>query len=260
MNPEISHHRTIWISDIHLGLRGARTDLLLDFLKWNECEKLYLVGDIVDAWIKRLDWPQTHNDVVQKILRKVRKGTKVIYLPGNHDDAMRRFVGQSFGGIQIVDDCVHETVDGKRYLVIHGDQFDFIMRHFVWLAWFGMRCYVAMLKLNGLLAIWRRWAGLPYWSLSAYLKQRTKRAVDRIGRFERLLVGEARRRGLDGVICGHVHTAERKVVDGLTYINDGDWVESCTALIEHADGRLELVDWREAVGARIIPLPALRAA
>lgn len=260
MKPQISRYRTIWISDVHLGLHGAKTELLLDFLRRTECGTLYLVGDIIDGWIKRLDWPQSHNDVVQKLLRKARKGTRVIYLPGNHDDVMRRFAGQSFGGIRIVDEDIHETADGRRFLVLHGDQFDFVMRHFVWFAWFLMRCYVAMLRLGQRLPRLRVAMGLSCWSPLADLWTRSRKVVERVGRFEKLLVREARRRGLDGVICGHVHMPGEKTVEGLAYLNVGDWVESCTALVEHEDGRLEIVDWRAAVDARVIDLPVRRAA
>jgi UDP-2,3-diacylglucosamine pyrophosphatase LpxH len=253
-------YRTIWISDIHLGMPACKANELLDFLRNVEADTIYLVGDIVDGWRRGLYWPQEHNDIIQKLLRKGRKGSKLVYLPGNHDDMMRRFVGQTFGGIRVVDDCVHEAADGRRYLVIHGDQFDFIMQYAVWLAKLGQTAYDLLLALNANLARIRRLLGLPYWSISSYMKQRTKKALDRIGGFERRLVGEARRRGLDGVICGHTHQAETKLVDGILYINDGDWVESCTALVEHSDGRLEILDWTEALAERIVRLPALQAA
>lgn len=239
------HYRTIWLSDIHLGTRACQADALLDFLKKTRCDTLYLVGDIVDGWrLKRhWHWPQAHNDVIQKLLRKGRKGTKVVYIPGNHDEFARQFIGSEFGAVDVQDDAVHETADGRRLLVIHGDQFDFVVRRAKWLAHIGDWAYARLLGMNTWVNAIRRRLGLRYWSLSAYLKHKTKRAVDFIGRFEGALVDEARRRGLDGVVCGHIHTAEFKQVDGLLYCNDGDWVESCTALVEHRDGRLEILHW-----------------
>ncbi|MEM7444650.1 MAG: UDP-2,3-diacylglucosamine diphosphatase [Pseudomonadota bacterium] len=239
------HYRTIFISDIHLGTKACQADLLLDFLKRTSCDRLYLVGDIVDGWrLKRSwHWPQSHNDVVQKLLRKGRKGAEITYIPGNHDEFARFFLGNEFGAVRLVDDAVHETADGRRFLVIHGDQFDVVVRHAKWLAHLGDKIYVLLLALNTWVNALRRRLGFSYWSLSAYLKRTTKRAVDFIGRFEGALIDEAKRRGLDGVICGHIHTAELKQIGGLTYCNDGDWVESCTALVEHKDGQLEVLRW-----------------
>ncbi len=241
------HYRSVWISDVHLGTRACKAEMLLDFLKRTECDTLYLVGDIVDGWRlkKSWYWPQSHNDVIQKLLRKARKGTQVIYLPGNHDEAMRQFCGQQFGGVSVVDELVHITADGRRFLVLHGDRFDVVVRHAEWLAHVGDRAYVALLVLNNWLNAVRRRLGFSYWSLSAYLKQRAKRAVEYVGRFEVAVSDEARRHSVDGVICGHVHTAEMKDMRGLLYVNDGDWVESCTALVEHASGALELLRWAE---------------
>ncbi|MEQ9815756.1 MAG: UDP-2,3-diacylglucosamine diphosphatase [Azospirillaceae bacterium] len=241
----VHRFRTIFISDIHLGTRACQAERLLDFLKQTDCETLFLVGDIVDGWRLRRSWhwPQAHNDVVQKLLRKGRKGTKIHYIPGNHDEFARAFLGHEFGIVSVADDMVHETADGRRLLVIHGDQFDIVVRRAKWLAHLGDWAYVALLNLNTFVNALRRRLGLGYWSLSAYLKHKTKKAVDFIGRFEATLIAEARRRGLDGVVCGHIHTAETRTVDGLVYCNDGDWVESCTALVEHHDGRLELIRW-----------------
>lgn len=242
---EVRRYRTIFISDVHLGTRACKAEYLLDFLKYNESEELYLVGDIIDGWRLKQSWywPQAHNDVVQKLLRRARKGDKVFYLPGNHDEAARLFLGINFGTIPIEDEFIHETADGKRFLVIHGDQYDVVVKYAKWLAHIGDKAYVLLLGLNtGVNAIRRR-LGFSYWSLSAYMKGRAKQAVEFVGRFERALSDEARRRGLDGVICGHVHTAEFKDIDGVTYCNDGDWVESCTALVEHFDGRLEIINW-----------------
>ena len=239
------HYRTIFISDIHLGTKACQAELLLDFLKHATCDHLYLVGDIVDGWrLKRSwHWPQNHNDVVQKLLRKGRKGAEITYIPGNHDEFARFFLDAEFGAVRLVDDAVHETADGRRFLVIHGDQFDVVVRHAKWLAHLGDKIYVLLLALNTWMNAVRRRLGYSYWSLSAFLKHKTKRAVDFVGRFEGALIDEARRRGLDGVICGHIHTAELKEIDGLIYCNDGDWVESCTALVEHQDGHLEILHW-----------------
>jgi UDP-2,3-diacylglucosamine pyrophosphatase LpxH len=237
--------RAIWISDVHLGTRGCQAELLLDFLKHTESDTLYLVGDIIDGWRlkKSWYWAQSHNDVIQKVLRKARKGTKVIYVPGNHDEALRDYVPIQLGGVQVADEPVHVTADGRRFLVIHGDQFDAVVRYAKWLAFLGDYAYNAALTINVWFNVVRRRLGLPYWSLSAFLKQKVKNAVEYVGRFEAAVAEEARRRKVDGVICGHIHNAEIRDFDGVLYCNDGDWVESCTALVEHADGRLEIVDW-----------------
>lgn len=244
--------RSAFISDVHLGTPGCQADALLDFLRLLECERLYLVGDVIDGWQlrRRWHWPQAHNDVVQKLLRKVRKGTQVIFVPGNHDEFARRYIGHSFGGIEVMDDCVHHTADGKRLWVMHGDLFDGVVQHAKWLAHVGDGAYTLALKLNQHLNSARARLGLPYWSLSRYLKLKVKRAVSFIGDFEQAVAREARKRGYDGVVCGHIHHAELRVIDGLVYANDGDWVESLTALVEHADGRLEIVDWAEVMRVR----------
>ncbi len=256
-----THYRAIWISDVHLGTRASRADYLLDFLKNTDSDRLYLVGDIVDGWRlkKSWYWPQSHNDVVQKLLRKARKGTKVYYLPGNHDEGVRQFNGMDFGAISIVDDLVHETADGRRFLVIHGDQYDVVVKYAKWIALIGDTAYVLLLGLNTWVNLFRRKMGFSYWSLSAYMKARAKKAVEFIGRFETALADEARRRDLDGVICGHIHTAEFKSMSGIVYCNDGDWVESCTALVEHDDGTLELVRWTDTQQS-LGTLPALQTA
>ena len=253
--------RTVFISDVHLGTPGCQAEALLDFLRAVECETLYLVGDIVDGWQlqRRWHWPQAHNDVVQKVLRKARKGTRVVLVPGNHDEFARRYAGHSFGGIEVVEDCIHRTADGRRLWVMHGDLFDGVIQCARWLAHVGDHLYQVALRLNRLLNSLRARLGLPYWSLSRYLKLKVKRAVSFINDFELAVIREARRRGVDGVVCGHIHHAELRVVDGLTYANDGDWVESLTALVEHADGRLEIIDWAEAMRrrARRAPMAAL---
>ena len=239
----VRRYRTMWISDVHLGTPGCQAEALLKFLKNSECDTLFLVGDIVDGWQLRRQWywPQSHNDVVQKLLRKARKGTRVIFVPGNHDEFARRYLGHEFGGIEIADEWIHVTADGRRLWIIHGDLFDGVVQCAAWLAHVGDRLYGVTLRLNRHVNSLRARVGLPYWSLSGYLKQRVKRAVSYIGDFERSVAAEARRRGLDGVVCGHIHHAELREIDGIVYANDGDWVESLTALVEHADGRLEIV-------------------
>jgi UDP-2,3-diacylglucosamine pyrophosphatase LpxH len=237
--------RSLWISDLHLGTPGCQAAALLEFLRHTRCETLFLVGDIVDGWqLKRSwYWPQTHNDVVQKLLRKARKGTRVIFVPGNHDEFARRYLGHDFGGIEVVEDWVHETADGRLLWVTHGDLFDGVVQCAKWLAHVGDRMYEFTLRLNRHLNSLRARMGLPYWSLSGYLKHKVKRAVAYVGDFEAAVAREARRRGVDGVVCGHIHRAELREIDGIVYANDGDWVESLTALAEHADGRLEIIDW-----------------
>ena len=237
--------RSLWISDVHLGTPGCQAHALLDFLKRTECETLFLVGDIVDGWQLRRSWfwPQAHNDVVQKLLRKVRKGTRVIFVPGNHDEFARRYLGHRFGGIEVVQDWVHRTADGRLLWVTYGDLFDDVVQCATWLAHVGDQLYELTLRLNRHLNSLRARLGLPYWSLSGYLKQKVKRAVAYVGDFEAAVAKEARRRGVDGVVCGHIHRAELREIDGIVYANDGDWVESLTALAEYADGRLEIIDW-----------------
>lgn len=237
--------RAIFISDLHLGTTGCQASALLDFLKTYSSEQLYLVGDIIDGWQlrRRWYWPQAHNDVIQKLLRKVRKGCKVIYVPGNHDEFAREFLGHSFGGIEIVEEAVHETIDGRKFWVIHGDYFDGVIQCAKWLAYVGDNLYEFTLKLNRYLTSLRTRLGLPYWSLSQYLKYKVKTAVNYVLSFEQAVAAEASRRGLNGVICGHIHHAEIRDINGVTYCNDGDWVESLTALVEHFDGSIELIHW-----------------
>ncbi len=246
-----THVRTIFISDIHLGTAGCQALALLDFLRVMRCDTLYLVGDIVDGWQlrRRWFWPQAHNDVVQKVLRAARKGTRVIFIPGNHDEFARRYEGHEFGGIAVMNECVHITADGKKLWVMHGDLFDGVIQCAKWLAYLGDQAYEFTLKLNRAFNNLRGRLGLPYWSLSQYLKHKVKRAVSYVSDFETAVAHEAKRRGLDGVVCGHIHRAEMREIDGVLYCNDGDWVESLTALVEHVDGRLELIDWSARAGA-----------
>jgi UDP-2,3-diacylglucosamine pyrophosphatase LpxH len=238
-------YRAIFVSDIHLGTPGCQAEALLDFMKHHPSDQLYLVGDIIDGWQlrRRWYWPQAHNDVVQKLLRRARKGCRVIFVPGNHDEFARHFLGHQFGGIDVVRDTVHTLLDGRRLWVTHGDYFDAVIQYAKWLAYVGDNLYELTLKLNRYLNIWRRRLRLPYWSLSAYLKLKVKKAVSYVNDFEVAVAQEARRRGHHGVVCGHIHRAEMREIHGVLYCNDGDWVESCTALVEHLDGKLELVQW-----------------
>ena len=243
----LHRYRAIFISDLHLGTRGCRSDFLADFLRRTSSEKLYLVGDIIDGWRLRKSWywDATHDEVLKLILRKARNGTEVTYIPGNHDEMFRTWLpmGLEVGGIRLRSEAVHVTADQRRLLIMHGDEFDSVVRYAKFLALLGDWAYTAALVVNRWFNTVRRRLGYPYWSLSAWLKRQVKEAVKAIDRFEGALAGEARRRGLDGVVCGHIHHAEMRMVDGVLYMNDGDWVESCTALVEHHDGRMELLDW-----------------
>ena len=240
-----AQYRSVWISDLHLGTPGCQAHALLDFLKQVESDHLFLVGDIIDGWQLRRHWywPQAHNDVIQKLLRKARKGTRVIFIPGNHDEFARRYLGHDFGGIEVAEEWIHETADGRKLWVTHGDLFDGVIQCAAWLAHVGDSLYELTLKLNRHLNSLRARLGLPYGSLSKYLKLKVKRAVSYVGDFEAALAREARKRGAQGVVCGHIHHAELREIDGILYANDGDWVESLTALVEHGDGRLEIIDW-----------------
>ena len=241
----IHHYRAIFLSDIHLGTPGCKAGHLLDFLRHNESDELYLVGDIIDGWAlrSRFYWPQTHNDVIQKILRKARKGTRVQFIPGNHDEAARQFCGLHFGDVGIREEAVYRLLDGRRLWVVHGDLADGVIRHVKWLAHVGDALYDWLLWLNRHFNNLRARLGFGYWSLSQYLKHKVKNAVSFISDFERVLVREARRRGYDGVICGHIHHAQIRQVDGALYVNDGDWVESLTALVETHEGELRIIVW-----------------
>ena len=240
-----THYRTIWISDIHLGTRGSKADFLLDFLRQTESDYLFLVGDIVDGWRLRRSWywPQSHNDVVQKVLRKARKGTQVVYVPGNHDEWLRDYTELQLGGVWLREEIAHTLADGRKLLIVHGDAFDGVVRYAKWLALLGDGAYTVALQVNHYFNLVRRRFGYPYWSLSAYLKSRVKNAVAFTRDFAAAVASEAAKRGFDGVVCGHIHSAEIREVGEVLYCNDGDWVESCTALVEHHDGRLEILHW-----------------
>jgi UDP-2,3-diacylglucosamine pyrophosphatase LpxH len=244
--PEPVIYRTLFLSDIHLGTRGCQAELLLDFLRHNDAETIYLIGDIVDGWRLKSGWywPQAHNDVLQKLLRKVRKGARMIYVPGNHDEFARDYIGMVFGGVEVADHAYHMTADKKRLLIVHGDQFDIVVQHARWLAWLGDWAYTLALWLNLWFNKIRRRLGFPYWSFSAWAKLKVKNAVNFIGAFEAALAEAARRHQANGVVCGHIHHAVIRDIDGITYINTGDFVESCTAVAEHEDGRLEVLCWQ----------------
>jgi len=241
----VTQYRAIWISDTHLGTKGCKAEFLLDFLKHNECDELYLVGDIVDGWrLKRAwYWPERHNDVVGNILERAKSGTKVTYVPGNHDEMLRGYTGIQLGGIDVQRECIHDTVDGRKFLVTHGDDFDVIVKYAKWIALLGDWAYTVLLSLNNYLNNIRKVLGMPYWSLSAYLKDKVKNAVEYVSAFEAALAAEAESRGLDGVVCGHIHRAEIRQFDGVQYMNCGDWVESCTALAENFNGQFEILHW-----------------
>ena len=243
-------YRTIFISDVHLGTRDCKADQLNNFLKHNTCDTMYLVGDIIDAWKiqqNRWRWRQSHSNVIRRILGHAKRDTRIIYIAGNHDEFLRPLIpyGIGFGHIEIVNQAEHTGIDGKRYLVTHGDLFDGITRLAPWISFLGDRAYDFVLTLNSRFNWLRHRMGFGYWSLSQYLKQRVKKAVDFIFQFERNLAVYCKKRGFDGVICGHIHHAEIKDIDGIIYMNDGDWVESCTALVEHWDGTWEIITWTQ---------------
>ena len=238
--------RSIFISDVHLGTRACQAERLLSFLRHYDSEYLYLVGDIVDFWAmsRGIHWSQQQNTVVQKVLKRARQGTRVIFVPGNHDEALREYVGTSFGDIDLVQEHVHVAADGRRYAVLHGDEFDQVTRHHRWVAILGDVAYHLLVRLNVWLSLARRTLGISgYWSLSGYAKRKVKSAVSFIYDFEDSVMRAVRDRGMDGVICGHIHSAAIKDIEGMTYINCGDWVDSCTGIVEHHDGRMELVNW-----------------
>lgn len=254
--------RSIFLSDIHLGSKVAKADLVVDFLRHHEAEHIYLVGDIVDGWrLKRAwHWPQSHNDVVQKLLRTARKGTKITYVAGNHDEFLRDFQGTHFGGIEVVDSAIHEGADGRRYLVLHGDQFDCVVHNARWIALLGDVAYDAAIIVNRVIGRLRSLFGWPYWSFSSWAKVKVKKAVAFIGAFQEVVSQAARTANTDGVICGHIHHAAIEDMDGIRYINSGDWVESCTAVVEDFDGEFAIVQWTEIRKQPTKPGPMLAIA
>jgi UDP-2,3-diacylglucosamine pyrophosphatase LpxH len=239
-------YRSVFISDVHLGTRGSKADILLSFLKEVECDNLFLVGDIFDGWRlkKNWYWLQSHSTVVQKILRLSRKGTRIYYIPGNHDEFMRQFLEHSFGNIELHDEMVYVSKNGKKYIVIHGDKFDIVTMNMKWLSHVGDWAYTSLLNINTAIHWIRSYFRLPYWSLSKWAKHKVKEAVNFIGNYEHSLTNYARIKHADGIICGHIHSANMDVIDGIEYLNCGDWVESCTALVEHEDGSFEVLSWR----------------
>ena len=241
----VRRNRTLFLSDIHLATRGCRADMLLEFLRRNDADTIYLVGDIVDFWsVKRCPvWPQSHSDVLRVLLQKVSCGTRLLFIPGNHDEGLRDYCGTRLGGIKVVRDCMHTTADGRRLLVVHGDEFEFIVRFAKWLRFLSDRGRLLARLLNGPLHLIRRHFGIGLWSLSAHLRRRVKTAANLIGNFEQALAEEARRRCLDGVVCGHIHYAAHRDIDGIEYLNCGDWIDSCTAIAEDAEGGLKIINW-----------------
>jgi UDP-2,3-diacylglucosamine pyrophosphatase LpxH len=249
---ERTRYRTVWISDVHLGTRGCNAPMLIDFLDHVDSDVMYLVGDIIDGWQlkKRFHWPAAHNDVVWRLMKRAKRGTRVVYIPGNHDEMFRQFTGLDFGGVEIRRKTIHETADGRRLLVLHGDEFDAITMGHRWLAHLGDYAYTALMGLNRWVSIARRLAGMPYWSLSKHAKAKVKNAVAFISKFEEVVAHAAGTRGVDGVVCGHIHTADMRVINGVEYYNDGDWVEGCNALVEHFDGRMEILNWADVIAER----------
>jgi UDP-2,3-diacylglucosamine pyrophosphatase LpxH len=257
MTQKTAHHRTLFISDLHLGTRGCQHELIIDFLKHNDADTIYLVGDIIDGWKLKSGWywPQGHNDVVQKLLRKVRKGARMVYIPGNHDEFAREYVGMTFGGVEVMRSAVHTTADGRRFLVTHGDDFDIVVRHARWLAYLGDWAYTTAIAANTAFNMVRRRLGFPYWSFSAWAKLKVKNAVNFIGDFEEVVSQDALKHGVDGVICGHIHHATIRQINGVSYVNTGDFVESCSFVAEHGDGRLEVMRWLTLAAAATAPEP-----
>jgi UDP-2,3-diacylglucosamine pyrophosphatase LpxH len=245
-------YRTVFISDVHLGSVTCNADMLLDFLRCIRCDTLYLVGDIVDVWSlrKHFYWPASHNEVVRRVMKLARSGTRVVYIPGNHDETLRDHVGIDVGGVEILRDDIHVTADGRRLLVLHGDEFDRVVRFSPWAARLGGHAYEWLIRLSFRINRLRGRYGAPYWSLAKYLKHRVPNAVVYIDEFERAVVEVARQRGLDGLVCGHIHHAALLQMNDIVYCNDGDWVETCSALVEHQDGRLEILRWPEIMAAR----------
>ena len=238
-------YKSIFISDVHLGTRGSKAEILLDFLKDAECDNLFLVGDIFDGWRLKNNWywPQAHSTVIQKILRMSRKGTKIVYVPGNHDEFMREFVGHQFGDITLTDEYLYRASNGREYIVVHGDKFDLVTMNMKWLSHVGDWAYTSLLNINTILHWIRTYLRLPYWSLSKWAKKQVKEAVNFIGNYESSLAHYARIKHVDGIICGHIHSAALDVIEDVEYMNCGDWVESCTALVETMDGEFQLIHW-----------------
>ena len=247
-DPEaIERVKTLFISDVHLGTRGCQAEQLLGLLKHYDAETIFLVGDIIDGWRLKIvwHWPALHNVVLQKLLRKVRKGARIIYIPGNHDEFLRDYVGEDFGGIEIAEEATYQLIDGRKALILHGDKFDTVVRNIKWLAHLGDWAYEFAMFINRHLNVIRRRLGMPYWSFSAASKAMVKQAVSFIGAFEDAVIADAKRHGAQVVVCGHIHHAAVRQVGPVLYVNCGDWVESRTAIVERLNGGLELVRWDE---------------
>ncbi len=259
-------YRTIWISDVHLGTKGCNAELLIDFLDSTDSDTMYLVGDIIDGWRlkKKFYWPAAHNDIVWRILKRAKRGTRIVYIPGNHDEMFRQFTGLNFGGIEIKRAAFHDTADGRRLMVLHGDEFDAVMLSHRWLAFVGDKLYHTTMAMNRWVNWFRRRMNMPYWSLSKMAKHKVKNAVEFISKYEEVVARAAAERGIDGVVCGHIHTAEFRTFDHdgrrIEYWNDGDWVEGCNALVEHFDGRMEILHWPEEVARRTASVTPITAA
>lgn len=254
-------YRTIFLSDTHLGFAGVKAEELSAFLKHARCERLYLVGDVIDLWAlkQKWHWPVMHNQVVRRVLKMAKKGVHVVYVPGNHDDALRSYLGIDVGGVRLAKQAVHRTAAGKSLLVTHGDEYDVVVQNSRLLSLLGTWAYDRLLTVNRVVNFARRLVGLGHWSFASAIKAKVKGACTFMSNYERALLGEARRRGLDGVVCGHVHRAELREVDGLTYANCGDWIERASALVEHEDGRLEVVDVLALLAAAGIDVAPVRA-
>lgn len=241
------HYRTIWISDVHLGSKGCQAKQLQSFLKSHTCDYLFLVGDIVDFWAMKRGskWTNEHNAVVQQIIKMSRHNTNVIYIPGNHDDAFREYVGMNVGNINLHRDYIHTTREGLKILIVHGDEFDVVTRYYKWVAILGDIGYNVLLHTNTIFNQIRKVLGLKYWSLSAFIKRNVKQAVSFIGQFEDSVTKHAKKLEVDAILCGHIHHAEIRDIDGITYLNSGDWVESLTAIVEEVDGQLKIIYWND---------------
>ena len=249
--------RAIFISDVHLGTRACQAESLLAFLRAHESDYLYLLGDIIDFWAmnRSVQWAGAHNTVVQKVLRRARHGCKVFFIPGNHDEALREYAGVAFGDIRVESEWIHETLDGRRYWLVHGDEYDQVTRHHRWVAVLGDVGYNALVRINLVLSRVRRLLRRPgYWSLAGYAKQKVKKAVSFIFDFEDAVAHAAAQRGVDGVVCGHIHSAADRRIGNVRYLNCGDWVDTCSAIVEHFDGRIEVVHWG-VHGATASPAP-----
>ncbi|WP_462171572.1 UDP-2,3-diacylglucosamine diphosphatase [Pseudoalteromonas xiamenensis] len=247
MSDKKRYYPTIWLSDIHLGYKDCKAEFLLDFLNSTQCDTLYLVGDIVDLWsLKRqFYWHKSHYAVLEAIQQKVLQGTRVVYIPGNHDETFRKYVGQFLMGVEVMRSCVHTTQQGKRYLLVHGDDFDSVTRYNRLVSWLGDQGYDFLLFLNRWSNRLRRPFGGRYWSLASWIKNRVHKAKSAIEAFEHAAAREAKRQGMDGIVCGHIHQPNMRMIDGVMYCNDGDWIENCTALVEHTGGQLALLHWSD---------------